>query len=244
MNKKLQIIYPTCLKNTSGIHEYFLAEANAMINVGLDVGTIPFNDATQLLYRGFTINNKHDYPYDFRYINCYDQYIIFSNISFYYQYIHDLTIETFFSDKLDESVISELGKRKWNKAFIKRESRALESFIDGKSIWPDTSFVEMTKLYDTYNINGKFAIRKYVEKDIIKKEERYWVINGKIYHRFSRIPSVVKEVVSRLSQFGSKYYTIDATPSFVIEVNPGESSDRLAVNSPEMFANWFKNEFS
>ena len=57
------------------------------------------------------------------------------------------------------------------------------------------------------------------------------------------MPEVVKEAAKRLDIMGSKYYTIDATPEFVVEVNPGESSDRHAVNSAELFASWIKKEF-
>ena len=57
------------------------------------------------------------------------------------------------------------------------------------------------------------------------------------------MPNVVKEAAKRLNKLGSKYYTIDATPEFIVEVNPGESSDRHAVNSAELFANWIKKEF-
>lgn len=78
---------------------------------------------------------------------------------------------------------------------------------------------------------------------IIQEEERYWVLNGNIYHRHNNIPDVVKEAAKRLNTMGSKYYTIDATPDFVVEVNPGESSDRHAVNSAELFASWIKKEF-
>ena len=54
---------------------------------------------------------------------------------------------------------------------------------------------------------------------------------------------MVIEAAKRLDKLGSKYYTIDATPEFVVEVNPGESSDRHAVNSAELFASWIKKEF-
>lgn len=69
-----------------------------------------------------------------------------------------------------------------------------ESFYkEGKSIWPQTSFEEMLKLYNQFSFEGKFAIRKYFDSQkIIKEEERYWVFNGNIYHRDNKIPKVVK----------------------------------------------------
>jgi hypothetical protein len=101
----------------------------------------------------------------------------------------------------------------------------------------------MTRLYEEMKTEGKYAIRKFIEKDIIDQEERYWVLNGNVYHRSNQIPEVVKKAAERLNKLGSRYYTIDATPEFVVEVNPGESSDRHAVNSPELFASWIKKEF-
>jgi len=46
-----------------------------------------------------------------------------------------------------------------------------------------------------------------------------------------------------LKPIGSKCYVIDATPEIIIEVNPGESSDRYLENSPTLFAEWFKDAF-
>jgi hypothetical protein len=144
---------------------------------------------------------------------------------------------------LDESLEIELEKRCWSKAFIKKDTKALEHVEEGKSIWPATSLEEMTRLYEEMKTEGKYAIRKFIEKDIIDQEERYWVLNGNVYHRSNQIPEVVKKAAERLNKLGSRYYTIDATPEFVVEVNPGESSDRHAVNSPELFASWIKKEF-
>jgi hypothetical protein len=47
-----------------------------------------------------------------------------------------------------------------------------------------------------------------------------------------------------LKPLGSHYYVIDAMPDFIVEVNPGESSDRYGDNPPELFASWFKQALS
>jgi len=211
--------------------------------MGINVSTRPDDDTTHLMYKGFSIINPENYPTDSRYLNIFEHNINYFLMSVYYPLIADLSIETFFVDNLDESVIEEISERGWQKAFIKKERKALEHIEDGKSIWPNTSFEEMKPLYDEMQIEGKYAIRKCIEKDIIDQEERYWVFNGNIYHRHNNIPDVVKEAAKRLNTMGSKYYTIDATPEFVVEVNPGESSDRHAVNSAELFASWIKKEF-
>ena len=168
----------------------------------------------------------------------------YNRLSEYFKYISELSIETFFSDDLNESVIAKLAERGWQKAFIKRDIKSLE-FIDiEKSVWPNTSFEEMKKLYNESSIEGKYAIRKYVAPERLENEIRYWVLNGRIYLKDGIIPDIVKEAALRLNKLGSKYYTIDATPEFVVEVNPGESSDRHAENSAELFASWIKKEFA
>lgn len=245
MNKNIfQIVYAIDKDDSNEIHSYFKEEAEAMQNAGILIGTKPMHEATRLMYRGTTINNQENYPKDTRFINKADHNINYLYLSKYYPYIEKLTIETFFSDALDEFVIEEVNNRGWEKCFIKKDISALEHIDEGKSVWPATSFNEMLTLYNEFPFEGKFCIRKYVESHkIIKEEERYWVLNGNIYHRDNTIPDVVKEAAKSLNKLGSKYYTIDATPEFVVEVNPGESSDRHAVNSAELFASWIKVEF-
>ena len=243
-NNIFQIVYAIDKDNPNEIHSYFKEEAEAMQNAGILVGTKPRAEATQLMYRGTTINSQGNYPQDTRYINDVGHNINYLYLSKYYPYIDKLTIETFFTDSLDKHVIDEINSRGWEKCFIKKDITALEHIDEGKSVWPDTSFKEMLKLYNEFPFEGKFCVRKYADSHkIIKEEERYWVLNGNIYHRNNTIPDVVKEAAKRLNKLGSKYYTIDATPEFVVEVNPGESSDRHAVNSAELFASWIKKEF-
>ena len=239
-----QIVYVADRDNPDKIHSYFREEAKAMQDAGILVGIKPMAEATKLMYRGTSISQVENYPEDERYINKANNCIDYLYLTKYYPHIKELSIETFFSDDLNESVKGELNKRGWNKCFIKKDITALEHFEEGKSVWPQTSFEEMLRLYDEYPFEGKYCIRKYVDSQkIIKEEERYWVFNGNIYHRHNKIPDVVKEAAKRLNKLGSKYYTIDATPEFVVEVNPGESSDRHAVNSAELFASWIKKEF-
>lgn len=239
-----QVIYPASVSNDNEIHEFFKPDSDALRAIGITVGTKPSDIATSLMYRGFTIFSKEKYPSDKRFINTYNECKNYMDLSKYYEHIADLSIETFFVDDLDDNLIFLLKEKEWSKCFIKKDFKALEYIGDGgKSIWPNTSFEEMLKLYDENPYEGKFAIRKFIEPEIIEKEDRYWVFNGNIYHRHNKIPAVVIEAAKRLNKLGSKYYTIDATPDFVVEVNPGESSDRHAVNSAELFASWIKKEF-
>jgi len=242
-NYKFQVIFPSEPHDSSLIVERFRHDAETMQSVGINVGTRPLEDATTLMYKGFIIKREEDYPNDGRFIHTYRENLLLTNMSEYYPYIADLSIETFFVDELEERVAVLIKAKGWDKAFIKKDSKALEHVDEGKSVWPNTSFEEMNNLYKEFNTEGKYAIRKYIDPKIIEQEQRYWVFNGNIYHRTNEIPDVVKAAAKRLDKLGSRYYTIDATPDFIVEVNPGESSDRHAVNSAELFASWIKKEF-
>jgi hypothetical protein len=244
MTGKLQIVYKSSEESKEEIHHLYKDEAYAMKDIGITIGIKPVSQAECLIFRGFSMLKEADYPKDKRFIQGFEEHINFLFLSKYYSYIQDLTIETFFVEKLEDKLSDLIKKKGWVKAFIKKEITALEHIEEGKSVWPDTSFEEMNKHFEKYEFEGKFGIRKYISKEIIDQEERYWVLNGNIYHRHNKIPDVVKEAAKRLNKLGSSYYTIDATPDFVVEVNPGESSDRHAVNSAEMFARWFKKEFA
>ena len=243
MEKIFQIVYDTSHENENDFHWLFKEEAEAMIDLGVKVGLKPLDEATHLIARG-TIRNSGNYPKDVRYLNSWKHYENYLYLSKYFPLIEDLSIETFFVDGLDNRVKELIKDRGWEKVFIKKDTKALEHIEEGKSVWPTTTFEEMNTLYDSMAIDGKFAIRKFIDVEKIRlKEERYWVLNGSIYHRFNQIPDIVKKAAKRLNTMGSSYYTIDATPEFVVEVNPGESSDRHAVNSAELFASWIKKEF-
>jgi hypothetical protein len=238
-----QVIYRAEDDNPNEFHWLWKEEALTLRKMGVPVETYANPESTSLMFRGGSNLVEVWYNQDGRFINRIEHMRKYLYMSEYLPPIADLSIETFFVDELNETVLFELEKRGWEKAFIKKDTKALEHVEDGKSIWPVTSLEEMTKLYEEMKTEGKYAIRKFIEKDIIDQEERYWVLNGNIYHRSNQIPEVVKKAAERLNKLGSRYYTIDATPEFVVEVNPGESSDRHAVNSPELFASWIKKEF-
>jgi len=243
MKKEFQIILPASESYENEIHPFFCKDAKIMQEAGILVGTKPLDYAKKLMYRGFSIYTRENYPVDPRYINNFEENANYLYLSRYYPHIADLSIETFFVDELDATVPDLIKQKKWTKAFIKKDVTALEHINIGKSVWPDTTLEEMKTLYDEFKFEGKYAIRKYIEPKILENELRYWVLNGKIYRRDNIIPDIVKEAAARLNKMGSKYYTIDATPNLIIEVNPGESSDRHAENSAELFASWIKKEF-
>ena len=242
--KNLQVVYESDIEDSNKIHWLWADEAKALEALGICAGTIPNKYKSKLIFRGSRNLVKQNYESDNRYINKYEHLVLYNRMSNYFNYISDLSIETFFADDLDESVVTKLEERGWRKAFIKRDIKSLEFIDQNKSVWPITSFDEMKKLYEESGIEGKYAIRKFIDPERLEDEIRYWVFNGRIYRRDGIIPEIVKEAAMRLNKLGSKYYTIDATPEFVVEVNPGESSDRHAENSAELFASWIKKEFA
>jgi hypothetical protein len=243
MKEIFQIVYDTTEENPNDVHWLWKEESEAMKSMGVLVDTKPLPEATRLMYRGSIISLEENYPNDERYIHNYEINENYLFLSKYYPFISDLSIETYFFDDLNDETVNKIKELGWEKAFIKKDIKALEHYDDNKSIYPLTSFEEMKKLYAKANTPGKYAVRKYIEKGRLENELRYWVFNGNIYRRDDIIPDIVKEAVQRLNKLGGKYYTIDATLEFIVEVNPGESSDRHAENSAELFASWIKNEF-
>jgi len=243
-SKDLQVIYQSEPCNQKQVHWLYLEESKALQAAGIYVGTDADISSKHLLFRGGRNLIKDLYEKEIRFINQYKHFELCDSMFHYLPYISDLSIETFFVADLNEEVELLIKNKGWDKAFIKKDLKSLEHIEDGKSLWPNTSFNEMKILYNEMKIDGKYAIRKFIDKGIIDQEERYWILNGNIYHRDNLIPDIVREAANRLNKLGSKYYTIDSTPEFVVEVNPGECSDRHAVNSAEIFASWIKKEFA
>jgi len=240
---KCQIIYAHDRDDSSLVHKFFRDEEVAMREAGIPTSLSPSKDAENLILRTYTIYKEQDYPADSRFVDSYKVYNSYLDMHLYYPHIEGLTMDTFFADKLDGEVEAEIKRRGWKKAFIKGDFIALEHIQEGLSVWPDHSFDEMMGYYSKFGVNY-FCIREYYEPERLEEDHRYWVINGKIYRNNNIIPEVVREAAKRLSALGGAYYAIDATPEFVIEVNPGESSDRHGENSAELFASWFKDAFS
>lgn len=240
---KLQIVYQPEDENPDEIHWLWKEEAEAMRAAGIGVGASPDPDAARLLFRGSMPLVEENYRGEERFVNRYKAFVDCAKLSCYYTLIEELTIETFFTDQLDTTAISKIQALGWARAFVKNDVKSLEFIEEGKSVWPDTSFEEMNERFAQMGKTEKYAIRKFVDFNFLKDEERYWVFNGNVYHRENNVPNIVQEAANRLNALGSKYYTIDATPDLVIEVNPGESSDRHAVNSAALFASWVKKEF-
>lgn len=222
----------------------FHLEIEALRSVGFTVSSSPSKNAKHLILRGPSLWSETDYPCDNRFVNTWKECEATYRMSIYLPLIEDLSIPTFFCDDLNESTQKEVENRGWDKAFIKKDITSLFCFDDFTSVWPDTSFKKMKDLYAlTYpKCTGPYCVREYVSRERVLDENRYWVINHHPYSYNGIVPDCVTKAVERLRILGSLYYTIDATDEFIIEVNPGESSDRGGDNSPEMLASWFAKE--
>ena len=240
---KTQFIYPS--DSNGNIAEYFRSEVEAMRQIGLSVKTKPTDDASRLILRGFRLKQQEEYPNDKRYIQGWDEYMNTSRLSLYFNLIEDFSIPTFFTNKLGQSVADEIKKRGWERAFIKNDIKSLWGIDEMASVWPDNSFDYIaSNLTKSFKLDDTYAIRKFIEPKVFYDEDRYWVFDGVVRHRNPQsIPSIVYEAARRLACLGSHYYVIDATPDFVVEINPGESSDRYGDNPPELFAQWMADAF-
>lgn len=224
---------------------FFREDYEAFQRAGIPVGLKPMPEAEHLIYRSSTIYSPKDYPTDPRFIHTYDINDFYLKMHRYLPVIEDLSIPTFFADKLDDKVVEEMERRGWKEAFIKKDAKALEAVEPGMSFYPRHSFEEMMEYFSEMR-GEKYCIRQVMDAQyIFENDARYWVLNGRVYRRDNLpIPAIVTEAARRLTEAGKgRYFTIDATPEFVIEVNPGESSDRHGENSAELFASWFAKEF-
>ncbi len=238
---KVQILYHA-EKDSQLIAKELREEASAMESVGFLVGTSPIDKADKLLYRGPTIWKEEKYPQNSKLIQGWAEYRSALFMSIYYPYIEDLSIPTFFCNDLDDATEREIISRGWESAFVKNDVSSIIEKGQIKSLWPETPFNEMKALFEQLPFTGTFSVRKKIKLKLYE-EERYWILNNHPYHYTAIIPPIVYEAIDRLRPINNHYYVIDATPHVIVEVNPGESSDRYIENIPAIFATWFKNEF-
>jgi hypothetical protein len=243
MNRKLQIVYQEDEGNKEAIHWLYHEEERAMKDAGIITGIYPSDAATDLIYRGEVLTEE-EYPKDPRFVNNVVQYSNYLRIFNWYHAIEELTIESFFTDDLDNSVLEKIKERGWHKAFIKDASKSLAYESIEKCIWPNTSLKEIKEGLSKHKIKGQYTIRKYLEPHFFDEEKRYWIINGNPYHSSGNIPDIVRMTANKLNKFGGRFYVIDATPKLIVEVNPGEPAVRHADNPAEDFAKWLKSEFN
>lgn len=242
---KIQIIY-SAATDGSGFHKYFADEAAAMKRRGFIVGTTPHDEADTLIYRGFTISTPDKYPTDKRFVQGWYANRKTLLMSEYIDEIRQWTFGSFTLPELSDDILRlELAKRGWQRAFIKAAHTSLFAFGDDASVWPDTSAARMMELYGQLKASGPFIVREYIDnQEIFYNEQRYWVLNGKVNHPSGIVPDFVAQAAKRIWDLsGSLYFTIDVAGEYIVEVNPGESSDRGCDNPVEYLSEIFAEAF-
>jgi len=218
-------------------------EAKTMRAAGLTVRTKPSRTATTLLRRG-PIMDEATCPKDPRYLQSPQIYSNYCCVHRWYEAIADLTIPTVFVNELGAEATKALEARGWKRAFVKNCIKSLVKENPLESVYPDVSFEELERGFAECSYSPRpFALRQYLPADLFENEKRYWVIGHTIRHSSGKIPEIVREAAARLAVFGGVFYTIDATPDLIVEVNGGESSDRKTDNRAKDFAFWIKEAF-
>jgi hypothetical protein len=236
----LELIYDsTHLESEPTLYQQ---EYDSMTKAGVTVKLTPSDEATSLLRRGFIVDES-EYPNDPRYIQNAKTYISYCRIDHWYDRIVDLTIPTIFIENLDKAAAIEIKRMGWTRAFIKDGVKSLMREDPLDSVWPDVSFESMLEQFSRNPRKGHYALRKYLPPEHFESERRYWVIGDQVHHSSGRIPGIVKEAKARLDAFGGIFYTIDATDALIVEINPGESSEKKPDNSAEDFASWIREAF-
>jgi hypothetical protein len=224
-------------------HWLYQQEVETMRAAGLTVVLKPSKEAKTLLRRGLIIDEE-DFPADPRYLQNGRTYSNYSRIDRWYPLIADLTIQTIFCGHLNENAAAAVKELGWTRTFVKNSLKSLVEQDPLESVWPDVAFESMLEQFSRNPRKGPYALRKYLPPEHFEAERRYWVIGDQIYHSSGQIPDIVKEAKARLIAFGGIFYNIDATEDLIVEVNPGESSDRKTDNTAEDFAAWIRAAFA
>lgn len=223
-------------------HWLYQQEVETMREAGLTVALKPSTEATTLLRRGLIIDEE-DFPADPRYLQDGRTYANHGRIDRWYPLIADLTMPTVFCDHLDERAAAVVGELGWSRTFVKNSLKSLVRENALESVWPDVSIESMREQFSANPRKGPYALRQYLPPEHFESERRYWVVGDQIHHSSGRIPGIVKEAKARLDALGGVFYTIDATEALIVEINPGESSDRKTNNTAEDFASWIRAAF-
>lgn len=243
--KVVQILYPE--DTSSGrLHHYFQDEAEEMHQNGFLVDVVPLNKAEIIIKRGFTIKVPENYPSDVRMIQGWKANLCTLDFTSYGHLISPWTIPFEVVASLNESEVKgTLKKNGWKKVFIKSKNTSLFAFGENASVYPISSIESMRKTYEKIGETGPFVIREFIDNpEIFYNEQRYWILNGRAYHPSGIIPDFVEEAGYRVfKSSGSKYFTIDVAGDYIVEVNPGESSDRGGDTPLSFFSEIFAKEF-
>lgn len=245
MMKQVQIIYPKAT-NSAAIHKSFIMEAKCMASKGFYVGSKAAPGMTHYLYRGFTKDISDVYQNPLAWINNFQDFSKTLNMTEFLDIIAPWSFKSKVIPCLNEQNLKEvLTELNCDRLFIKNNTDSLYSIREGASVYPTTSAEILCKEFNQYNLPGPFIAREYIDdKEIFFNEQRIWVLNGHVYSIMDMLPDFVKEAAKVAFEFtGSNYFTLDVAGNYIVEINPGESSDRGGDNPLEWFCDIFANEF-
>lgn len=242
--KQIQILYPE--DNRGAIKDYFIEEAEVMRSVGFLADSKIINDVDSIIVRSYTIWTEDNYPVGEKFIQGWpeNERTLFMNM--FYRIIENVTIPTIFVKELNTHIVEKTAiNNNWDRVFIKSPARSLFALSDKASVWPDTNIEKMNEYYQKAGLSGPFAIRKFIDNpEIFYNEQRYWILNGIACHPSGKIPAFVQEYATKMYKFsGSHYFTMDVAGDYIVEVNPGESSDRGGDNPLDWFCDIFAKAF-
>ena len=245
---KTQILYPES-KETQGIHSYYKKESDKMSEKGFIIGVDNdiYDGIENYILRGFfsqvkSVLNKNR---TLNWLNSYNSFNKTLCMSEFLNVIKPWTFPTVIIPELEESAIlkgmEELG---CDRVFIKNDYRSLFALSEYASVYPDSKIETIIKNFKAQNLSGPFMIRKFInEPEIFYNEQRIWVLNGNPHSPYP-FKEFVSEAAKKVYEFsGSKYFTLDIAGDYIVEVNPGETSDRGGDNPLDWFCEIFANEF-
>lgn len=242
--KLVQILYPA--DDNGSIIDSFVEESESMKAAGFIVGTSVLKDVNSVIVRGYIIWKERNYPKDEKIIQGWKENKRTLFMEEFYNVIENSTMPTVFVDELLPDMVKEIAnKNHWERVFIKSSARSLFAIGDNASVWPDTTIETMMEYYQKAGYSGPFAVRKFIDDpEIFYNEQRYWVLNGIAHHPSGVIPDFVREYAQKMYKFsGSHYFTMDVAGDYIVEINPGESSDRGGDNPLDWFCETFAHAF-
>jgi hypothetical protein len=244
----MKFIFPSDYFKCKQVDEAYLAEVNALQNVGFETSVIsleglgsgsskifPMPDlGSKLIYRGWMIT-PNDYLLLVKVVRnnggdvwiSGDEYLATHYLPNWYPLIRDLTPETHCFPVSDDLEM-ELSRLAWSKFFIKDYVKSLKTSIGPIINEPatiKTVIAEMQKYRGV--IEGGICVRQ-VEDFMVETEQRYFVIDGKPFAALpeAEIPEIVVECARRIN---SKFFSIDIVErndgcKRVIEIGDGQVS--------------------
>lgn len=242
--KRIQILYPA--DDNGKIKDAFVEESESMNAAGFIVRPSVVKDVDTVIVRSYIIWTEKNYPMDEKMIQGWKENKRTLFMNEFYKVIESASIPTVFVNELRPDIVKEIASQcQWEKAFIKSSARSLFAVGDRASVWPDTDIETMKQHYQKAGYSGPFAVRKFIDEPaIFYNEQRYWVLNGQAHHPSGVIPDFVREYAQKMYKFsGSHYFTMDVAGDYIVEINPGESSDRGGDNSLDWFCEIFAQAF-